>query len=92
MIVNMRTAVTTINIAFSSSRNAALNERKLLQYTKLSMKLHYCTLSESKTQLFTLSDVFASFSIHCADQKQHSNPDLFQKKNLLLIRFKLVLT
>ena len=84
MIVNMRTAVATVNIAFPSSRKAAFIERKMLQYTTLSMKLHHCTLSELKTQLFTLSDVFACLSIHCADQKQHSNPDLF-KKNLLLI-------
>ena len=90
MIVNMRTAVATVNIAFSSSRNAALIERKMLQYTTLSKKLYHCTLSELKTQLFTLSDVLACFSIHCADQKQHSNPDLF--KNLLIIRCKHVLT
>ena len=79
----MRTAVETVNIAFSSSRNAAFIERKMLQYTTLSMKLHHCTLSELKAQLFTLSDVFACLSIHCADQKQHSNPDLFSKKSLI---------
>ena len=83
MIVNMRTAVETVNIAFSSSRNAAFIERKMLQYTTISMKLHHCTLSELKAQLFTLSDVFACLSIHCADQKQHSNPDLFSKKSLI---------
>ena len=53
-MANMRTAVATVNIAFSSSRNAALIERKMLQYTTLSMKLHHYTLSEMKTQLFTL--------------------------------------
>ena len=77
----MRTAFATVNIAFSSSRNAVLIERKVLQYTTLSMKLHHCTLSELKTQHFTLSDVFACLSIHCADQKQHSNPDFFLKKS-----------
>ena len=41
-----------VNIAFSSSRNAALIERKMLHYTTLSIKLHYCTLSEIKTQVF----------------------------------------
>ena len=90
MIVKMRTAVATVDIAFSSSRNAALNERKLLQYTTLSMKIHHYTLSELKTQLSSLSDVLACLSIHCADQKQYSNPDLFQK-SLLLIRCKHVL-
>ena len=79
MIVNMRTAVATVNIASFSSRNAALIERKMLQYRTLSMKLHQCTLSELKTQLFTLSDVLACLSIHCADQKQLSNPGFFQK-------------
>ena len=83
MIVSMPTAVATVNIAFSSSRNAALIERKMLQYTTLSMKLYHCTLSDLKSQLFTLSDVLACFSKHCADQKQHSNPDLFKKKSVI---------
>ena len=48
MIVNMRTTVATVNIAFSSSKNAALIERKMLQYTTLSIKLQHCTLSEIK--------------------------------------------
>ena len=71
----MRTAVATVNIAFSSSKNAALIERKMLQYTTLSLQLHDCTLSELKTQVFTLSDVLGGVSIHCTDQKQHSNRD-----------------
>ena len=79
MIVNMRTAVATVNIAFSGSRNAALFERKMLQYTTLSIKLHHCTLSEKETQVFTLSDVLACVSIHCTDQKQHSNGDFLTK-------------
>ena len=45
-MVNMGTRVAPVNIAFSSSRNAALIERKMLQYTTLSIKLHHCTLSE----------------------------------------------
>ena len=36
-------------------------------------------MSETKTQYFTLSDVLACVSIHCADQKQHSNPDFLTK-------------
>ena len=39
-MVNMQTAVVTLNIAFSSSRNVALSEPKVLQYTTLSVKLH----------------------------------------------------
>ena len=83
MMGNMRTAVATVNIAFSSSRNATLIERKMLQYTTLSMKIHHCTLSYLKTQLFTLSIVLVCLSIHCADQKQHSNPDIFKNKSVI---------
>ena len=85
MIVNMRTSVATVNIAFSSSKNAALIERKMLQYTSSCIKLHHCTLSEIKTQVFTLSDVLACVSIHCTDQKQHSNRGFLTKsvKNTL---------
>ena len=79
MIVNMRTAVATVNRAFSSSKNAALIERKMLQYTTLSIKLHHCTLSQIKTQVITLSDVLACVSIHCTDQKQKSNSDFLRK-------------
>ena len=79
MIVNIGTRVAPVNIAFSSSRNAALIERKMLQYTTLSIKLHHCTLSEIKTQVFTMSDVLACVSVHCADQRQHSIPDFLTK-------------
>ena len=78
-MVNMRTAVATVNIGFSSSKNAPLIKRKMLQYTTLSIKLHHCTLSEIKTQVFTLSDVLACVSIHCTDQKQHSKRDFLTK-------------
>ena len=36
-------------------------------------------MSELKTQVFTLSDVLACDSVHCADQRQHSIPDLLLK-------------
>ena len=49
MIVNIRTGVAPVNIASSNSRSAALIERKMLQNTTLSIKLHHCTLSEIKT-------------------------------------------
>ena len=51
----------------------------MLQNTTLSIKLHHCTLSELKTQAFTLSDILACVSIHCADQKEHSNRDFLTK-------------
>ena len=79
MMVNIGTKIAPANIAFSSSRNAALIERKMLHYTTLSLKLHHCTLSEIKTQVFTLSDVLACVSTHCADQRQHSIQDFLTK-------------
>ena len=47
-MVNIGTKVAPEYIFFSSSRIAALIERKMLQYTTLSIKLHHCTLSEKK--------------------------------------------
>ena len=78
-MVNIGTRVAPVNIAFSSSRNAALIERKMLQYTTFSIKLNQCTLSEIKTQIFTMSDVLACVSVLCADQRQHSIPDFLTK-------------
>ena len=79
MIVNIATGVAPVNIAFSGSGCAALVERKILQNTTLSIKLHHWTSSEIKTQVFTLSDVLACVSIYCADQKRHSNRDFLTK-------------
>ena len=70
-----------MNIAFSSSRCSALIQRKMLQNTTLPKKLHHCTLSEIKTQVYTLLDVLACLSMHCADQKQHSNRDILTKSS-----------
>ena len=78
-MVNIGTGVAPVNIVFSSSRSVTLFERKKLQNTTFSVKLHHCTLSELKTQVFTLSDVLVCVSIHCADQKQHSNQDFLTK-------------
>ena len=69
MMVNVRTRVPTVKIAFSSSRNVALTERKTVQYKTVSIKLHHWTLSELKAHVFTLSDVLACLSTHRADQK-----------------------
>ena len=79
MFVNIGTRVAPVNIAFFSSKDAALIERKMLQYTTLSIKLHHFTLRKIKTPVFTLSDVLACVSIHCVDHKQHSNLDLLTK-------------
>ena len=78
-MVNIGTRIAPVNIAFSSSRNAALIECKVLQYTTLSIKLHHCTLSEINTPVFTLLDIFACVPIHWVDQKQHLNPDFLAK-------------
>ena len=51
-MVNMGTRVAALNFAFSSSKNAALIERKMLQNTTLSINLHHCTLSEIKNLSF----------------------------------------
>ena len=75
----MVTRVAPVNIAFSSSRNAVLIERKMLQYTTLSIKLNHCTLSEMKTQIFIMSDVLACVSVLCVDQRQHLIPDFSTK-------------
>ena len=80
-MVNIRTGVAPVNIAFSSSKSVALFQRKILQNTTFSVKLHRYALSETKTQVFTLSDVLACVSIHCADQKPETTlkPGLFNK-------------
>ena len=78
-MANIGTRAAPVNIAFSSSRDAALIERNMLQYTTSSKKHHHHTLSETKTQVFTMSDVLACVSVHCGDQRQHSIPDFSTK-------------
>ena len=78
-MVNSEKRIAPVNIDFSSSRNEALIECKVLQYSTLSIKLHNCTFSLTKTPVFSLSDILACVSIHCMDQKQHSNPDFLTK-------------
>ena len=79
MMVSIGKIFAPVIIVFSSSRNAALFECKLFQYTTLSIKLHNWTRGEIKTQVFTLSDVLACVSNNCVDQKQHANPDFLTK-------------
>ena len=67
-MVNIGTRDATVNIAFSSSRNAASIERKMLQYIILCLKYQHYTLNEMKTQVFTMSDVLACVSVHCEDR------------------------
>ena len=70
-MVNIGTRVTTLHIVFYTSKNAVPIERKMLQDTILSIKLHHCTWSELETHAFTLPIVLACLSMNCADQKQH---------------------
>ena len=75
-MVNIGTRVEPVNIAFSSSRNATLNERKVLQYTTFIYKTpSFYFEREVKTQVSTSTDVLACLSIHCVDKKQQSNRD-----------------
>ena len=52
MIVNIGAGVASVNIAFSNSRSAALIERKKLENTTSSIKLHHFTLSELRNPSF----------------------------------------
>ena len=79
MMANIGTRVTPVNFAFSTSRNAAFIERKMLEYTTLSIKYHSYTLSGIRAQVFTMSDVLACVSVHCTDQRQQSIPDFLTK-------------
>ena len=63
MMVNDGTKAAPMKITFSRSRNAALVERKMLQYIILCTKYHHYTLSEIKTQVFTKSEVLDCVSV-----------------------------
>ena len=54
MMVNIATRVAPVNIAFSISKNAALIERKKLQYTTLSTKLHHCVERNKNPSFYIL--------------------------------------
>ena len=86
-MVNIATIVAPVNIAFSSSRNAASIERKVLRYTTLSKRLHHRTLNEIKTQVFTLSDV-----PDCALRGSNNTQTRTFQQNLSILRCQHVLT
>ena len=48
--------VEKVNIEILTSEKATFSQTKLLQYTKLAIELHLCTLSELKVQAFTISN------------------------------------
>ena len=57
-MVHMEPRVATVSF-FSTSKNAAFIGHKKLPYTKLSLQLHLCSLSDLKTHALTLSNVLA---------------------------------
>ena len=87
---NIGTRVAPVNIAFSSSRTAVLNERKVLQYTTLSMRLHHCTLSGKKPK-FLHCQMSLLVSQYLARIQNNNQTRTFQQ-NLLIIRCRRVLT
>ena len=52
VMVNIRTRVAPVNIAFSSSRNVSLIERKMLQYPTFSQKIPSLYIERNKTPSF----------------------------------------
>ena len=78
MMVNIGTRVAPMNVAFSSSRNAALIERKMLQCTALSIKLHQCTWSEKKPK-FSQCQTSLLVSQYIALSETTLNPGHFNK-------------
>ena len=90
MMVNIGTGVAPVNIAYSSSRNAALIERKMLQYTTLSIKYLHCTLSEKKPK-FVQCQTSLLVSQYIARIRNNTQSRTF-KQNQLKIRGKRVLT
>ena len=67
-MVNIAKVVAPVNIDFSKSRNAALIERKVLQYTTLSRRLHQRTMGGIKAHFVTLSDVLDFVYVPFTDQ------------------------
>ena len=88
MMVSIGTRVVPVNIAFSSSRNAALIERKMLHYTTLSIKIHDCTLSEIKPK-FSQCQTSLLVSQYIARIRDNTRSRTFHQ-NLLIIRCKRV--
>ena len=82
MMVNIGTRVPMVYIAFFSSRNAALIEQKVLQYTTLSIKLHHFTLSALKTQGFYIIRCPSLSPKTLRGSETTVKPELFIKKTV----------
>ena len=86
MMMNNGTRVAMVNFVFSTSRNTALIERKMVQYTTISIKLHHFTLSEQTPHVFTISNVFDFLSKFCTGQKQHSKQYFLTKSDSITLQ------
>ena len=88
--MNIGTGVVTVNIDISTSRNAALMGRRLMQYTKSSIKLHHPTLSELKFYVFRYQ-TFLPVSQYLARFRNNTQTRI-SEQILIIIRCKHVLT
>ena len=80
-MINIGTGVAPVNIVFSSSRNAALIERKMLQDTIITYKTPSLYIERNRNLNFHVVRrlCFCLNRLDCADQKQLSNPDFLTK-------------
>ena len=78
-MIHIGTRVAPVNIASSSSRSAALIERKMLQYTTLSIKYHHCTLNETKKPNFYNVRLPCLYLSTLRGSKTTPHPGLFNK-------------
>ena len=90
MMANTRTRVATVDTAFSSSKNVALIECKMLQCTTFSIKTPPMYIQRNKNSSFSLSDIIACLSILWVDQKKTLKPTFY--RNLIMLLCKHVLT
>ena len=90
MMVNIGSIVVPVNIAFSSSKKAALIESKILHYTTISINLHHCALSEKKPK-FLHWQTSLLVSEYIARIRNNTHIGTFYQ-NLLKIRCEAVLT
>ena len=74
-MVNMGTRLAVVKNVFSTPRNAALIENKMLQYTTFSTNFNHRAMCEPKSHVFTLSNFLVCLSIQRAEQQQFSNQD-----------------
>ena len=90
MMVNIRTRVPTLNMAFPSWRNVALTVRKKLQYTTLAMKIHHCTIKIPEFLQYQTTLLVSQYIARIRNNTQtHS---VYNRTNLFIIRCKHVLT